>query len=81
MNIQDHLDFVLEMEVATVYLSRDRISVYKKDDLVLMHFPTATAENNDAYNLAMLWGKVSKKIQDRISSELDNLLEELNKIK
>jgi len=73
-------DFILEFkDSGSVVISRDTISVYTKDSTLVSEYQP-TAENGNAYALAVLWGNVCGKIQKPINAKLGLIITELDKL-
>ena len=79
-NSVNSMDFVLEFKNSgSVCISRDAISVYTAGGILVSDFKP-TAENGNAYTLAILWSNVHKKIQEPIDAQFGLIITELDKL-
>lgn len=75
----EHVDYyILEIADCTVKIGKQQLFIYNKNTMILINIPTS--EELDAFNHAMLWGKIDKKYRRSTDIALSALLEELNKL-
>ena len=72
--------FLLPLGIAgSVKLKKDHLYMYNlHGDLILQYQPTA--QQNDAYNMAVLYGKVITKHKTKTDDLIEEMIDELNKL-
>lgn len=64
----------------SIHIAKDEIFIFNGDGLLVAEYKP-TAEEADAYNHIVLWGKIKEKFDKERDKILDDIINELNNLK